>query len=142
MQATFFFILVMAAFVAGTDSTAAENTVQTQITSPDLKPPHATRHLKGSHMAKKDVDLSEEEERGATQALARFKGIFGKHPNKPTKLTDDKLQKIKTYAKENPDKWDQMTYYLDNVYGISLMALLAGGSLFLGWRYVGAGTSA
>ncbi|KAG6604600.1 RxLR effector protein [Phytophthora cinnamomi] len=61
---------------------------------------------------------------------------MGRNPNK---LSKKKLEKVRSYAEDNPDKWYAMSYYLDYVYGISLVTLLAGGALWYHWRPAGVG---
>ncbi|KAG6604602.1 RxLR effector protein [Phytophthora cinnamomi] len=81
----------------------------------------------------KAARLSEEEERGAKQALSKVTSLLGLKKG-PTKLTQAKLDRLQTYAKSNPDKWWMMTYYVTYTLGIALTAYIAYGFLFLGWR--------
>ncbi|OWZ20809.1 RxLR effector protein [Phytophthora megakarya] len=72
--------------------------------------------------------------RSAAEAFTKVKALVG-FSRKPTKVTPTQVKNLETYAHSNPDKWDAMTYYLDYVYGITLVLFMAGGALYFGWRY-------
>ncbi|KAE8983507.1 hypothetical protein PR003_g25199 [Phytophthora rubi] len=95
---------------------------------------NSPRNLKGApETAKTDVD---EEERGATQVISKLKSLLGKDPNK---ISEKKLEKVRSYAEKNPDKWYALSYYLDYIYGISFVALMGAGALWYGMRPAGMG---
>ncbi|OWY99781.1 RxLR effector protein [Phytophthora megakarya] len=79
----------------------------------------------------KDVKLNK---RSAVEAFTQVKAHVG-FSRKPTKVTPTQVKNLKTYAYNNPDKWDAMTYYLDFVYGITLVVSMVGGAIYFGWRY-------
>ncbi|EGZ29354.1 hypothetical protein PHYSODRAFT_284422 [Phytophthora sojae] len=97
-----------------------------------LRGDSSARNLKGSHeMAKTDV--ADEVERGYQQV----KSILDR--GDPNKLSKKNVQKVRSYAEENPDKWLFMSNYLEYFYGISFLALMAGGALWHGMQPAGAG---
>ncbi|EGZ29339.1 hypothetical protein PHYSODRAFT_284417 [Phytophthora sojae] len=77
--------------------------------------------------------LSEEEERGAKEAVTKVTSLLGLNKG-PTRLTQDKLDKLQTYAHSNPSKWYAMVYYVSNVLGLALTAFAFYGFIFLGWK--------
>ncbi|EGZ29355.1 hypothetical protein PHYSODRAFT_284423 [Phytophthora sojae] len=113
-------LVAIASLASCSNLAVAERAIQD---AKGLQNDNTARHLKGT--PKRHV--ADEEERGAaTQVISKLKSILGSNPDKK------KLDKVRSYAEENPDKWLVMSYYLDYVYGISFLALLAGGAI---WGY-------
>ncbi|POM80996.1 Secreted RxLR effector peptide protein [Phytophthora palmivora] len=144
-------LVVVVTFIATTLDVAAETAIHQQdnlFTSRYLKstreteeneeragPLNTLTRLKGLFRSDKNkMKEMKLDKRSATEALSKVKALAGLGKT-PTKMTPTKIKNLETYARDNPDKWDAMTYYLENVYGIALMAFLAGGAIFFGWRY-------
>ncbi|GMF41520.1 unnamed protein product [Phytophthora fragariaefolia] len=135
-------LLLTVAFLASCcDLTHADSALQVHDASPNSKFTQdggIGRILRGTHEEVKSnegANVAYEEERGM-QVVNRLKSILGRDPNK---ISKKKLEKVRSYAEDNPDKWYAMSYYLDYLYGISLVALLGGGALWYGMRPVGVG---
>ncbi|POM73779.1 Secreted RxLR effector peptide protein [Phytophthora palmivora] len=79
----------------------------------------------------KDVKLNK---RSASEALSKVKAILGQSKT-PTKMTPTKIKNLETYARDNPDKWDAMTCYLEFVYGIIFVVFIGGGAIYGAWKY-------
>ncbi|GMF59379.1 unnamed protein product [Phytophthora fragariaefolia] len=129
MRSSLFVLVVVVAFVASLlDFTVAEKAVDVE---------EATKLLREGILKtpekEKAVHLSDDEERGAKQAVSKVTSLLGLNKGS-TRLTQDKLDKLQTYARDNPDKWYAMTYYLTYTLGIALTAFMAYGFIFLGWR--------
>ncbi|KAJ8576915.1 hypothetical protein ON010_g2295 [Phytophthora cinnamomi] len=69
------------------------------------------RYLKGTHKATKsdqDAKTADNEERGfgMAEVASKLKSIMGRNPNK---LSKKKLEKVRSYAEDNPDKCNDIT---------------------------------
>ncbi|KAE8878809.1 hypothetical protein PF010_g9923 [Phytophthora fragariae] len=129
MRTSFLALVVALVFVASfLEMTVAEKAVDVADT---------TKLLRGGILKpiarERATPLSEEEERGAKQAVSKVSSLLGLNKG-PTRLTQAKLDRLQTYAKSNPDKWYAMAYYLTYTVGVALTAFIAYGYLFLGWR--------
>ncbi|KAG1685863.1 hypothetical protein DVH05_007629 [Phytophthora capsici] len=162
MGRSLLFLVVGMAFIASSFNIAtAENAAAQKFTSKTLDS-NSLRILKGESGDEKPISRKEEERGIRLSALNRFKGLFRSHSTKakeadfkkrdaneafaklksivgfkktPTKLTPTQLRNIETYARDNPSKWEAMTYYLEYYYALGLMIFLAGGAIYCGWRY-------
>ncbi|GMF20421.1 unnamed protein product [Phytophthora fragariaefolia] len=141
MRATLLLSITVAFLASCCDLTHADSALQVHDASPNSKFTQDCgigRNLRGTHEAVKINDganVADEEERGM-QVIKKLKSILGRDPNKVSKK---KLEKVRSYAEETPDKWYAMAYYLDYLYGISLAALLVGGAFGFGLLPAGIG---
>ncbi|KAF4137619.1 hypothetical protein GN958_ATG13188 [Phytophthora infestans] len=61
----------------------------------------------------KHVDgMKNSDKQQALQAIRKMKSILGFSNGRPTKLTPEKMKKIETYARDNPQKWEAMAHYV------------------------------
>eukprot|EP00644_Phytophthora_capsici_P019434 jgi/Phyca11/132988/e_gw1.288.1.1 len=162
MSRSLLFLVVVVAFIASSFNAATAENAAARKFSPKTLDSNSVRFLKMESGDEVPVS-SKEEERGIhLNGLRRFKGLFRSHSTKakeadfkksdadeafaklksiigfkrtPTKLTPTQLRNIETYARDNPSKWEAMTYYLEYYYALGLMIFLAGGAIYAGWRY-------
>ncbi|KAG1695473.1 hypothetical protein DVH05_019629 [Phytophthora capsici] len=98
----------------------------------------ALSKLKGlfrSHPIKaKEVKATNFKKSDANEALNKVKRTFG-FKKTPTKVTQAQVKDVQTYARDNPTKWQAMTYYLDQYYALELVILAAGGGIYYLWKH-------
>ncbi|KAG1685864.1 hypothetical protein DVH05_007630 [Phytophthora capsici] len=98
----------------------------------------ALSKLKGlfrSHPIKaKEVKATNFKKSDANEALNKVKSTFG-FKKTLTKVTQAQVKDVQTYARDNPNKWQAMTYYLDQYYALELVILAAGGGIYYLWKH-------
>ncbi|KAF4030595.1 hypothetical protein GN244_ATG17607 [Phytophthora infestans] len=77
------------------------------------------------------------DKQGAHQAFSKLKSIVGLKGRGPTKLTPEKMKALETYARDNPEKWSAMSFYLFYVEEIAIMTIIGAGAVYLALRPVG-----